>query len=82
MVPIKTEKFDGIYNAPKGGEGVIGGLPFWRGQYAGMKEVNSVWKLTEDERQQIANGGNILLHILGEPIPPVGLEVTDLKEVE
>lgn len=38
--------------------------------------VRSIWFLSKAEREFIADGGNIELEILTEPIPPVALNVT------
>jgi hypothetical protein len=41
--------------------------------------VESVWWLTPDEREAIANGANIMLTVQQEPLPPVRLEVTTVQ---
>lgn len=78
--PIRTRKTTGIYGAPRGLENEIGGLPFYR-QPAGIgdaTEVVSVWTFTQEERDYIARGANLVLGILGmEPIPPVSLSLRD-----
>lgn len=84
MVPVKTELFDGIYGAPKGLEGQVGGLPYYR-VYAGdlgANEIYSVWELTTEERQAIFDGANILLGQVGEPIRPVSMSITELRRVD
>lgn len=75
MEPIRTSKTTGIYGAPKGLEDTVGGLPYYREENDGFPMVYSVWTLTDAERAIIANGGNIVLGIMGEPIPPVSLNV-------
>jgi hypothetical protein len=84
VVPIKTERFDGIYGAPKNLEGDIGGLPYYReiNQYYETTEVFSVWEPTIEERVKIANGENILISQMSEPIRPMSVQVTQLKRVE
>lgn len=73
MTPITTKKTTGMYRAPKGRENEIGGLPFYR--EAGV--IYSVWELEDWERRAIAGGQNIILGIIGEPIPPVSLGITN-----
>lgn len=77
MRPIRTDETIGIYGAPKGMEDVVEGLPYWREKDSetGGNLIRSVWELDADEREAIALGGNVLLGILGEPIPPVQLQV-------
>lgn len=40
----------------------------------------SVWRLSDEERAQIAAGANIELGIYSEPIPPVSITVVDVAE--
>jgi hypothetical protein len=74
--PIKTSKTIGIYGAPRGHEDSIGGLPYWRAtnEYGGVT-VYSVWTFSEGERRAIAEGANLVLGILAEPIPPVSMSL-------
>lgn len=83
MKPITTEQTTGTYGAPRGLEAGIGGLPYYREfvKEYGANEVMSVWAFTDEERESIAGGANLLLGILGEPIPPVSLALTDQTEV-
>lgn len=83
MRPVKTKKFDGIYGAPKGLEAEIGGLPYYReiASDIGANEIFSVWEPSTIERAIIAAGGNILISQIGEPIRPMSVQTTDLKEV-
>jgi hypothetical protein len=84
MKPIKTERFDGVYGAPKNFEEEIGGLPYYRvaNEYFEVSEIFSVWEPTEEERRKIFEGSNILISQLGEPIRPMAVELTDLKRIE
>lgn len=77
MTPVRTEETVGIYGAPKGMEDVVSGLPYWRetDPETGLPLIRSVWTLDADEKEAIALGGNILLGIVGEPIPPVQIQV-------
>jgi hypothetical protein len=78
MKGIETEKTDINYKGPVSG---IGDLPCWR-QYDteyGVNVIYSVWEPSDEERKAIANGANIELGIVGEPIPPVSVNVTDQK---
>ena len=85
MKPIKTDQTTDTYGAPPGMHDAIGGLPFYREpvEVGGVltREVMSVWAFTDAERERIANGANVLLGILGEPIPPVSMSLTDQTEV-
>lgn len=42
---------------------------------AGAPVITSVWELTNEERQKIADGGTIELHVWGRGTPPVVLSV-------
>jgi hypothetical protein len=50
--------------------------------FDGAVAIHSVWTFSDEERERIAQGANIQMSILGEPIPPAWLEVTDEQEVE
>lgn len=83
MRPIKTTKYDGIYGAPRGYENEIGGLPYYRERNDfGGNTIYSVWTFDDGEREAIAKGYNIVLGIVGEPIPPVSIGITHLNEQE
>lgn len=84
MNPIKTERFDGVYGAPKNYTGdEIGGLPYFRERSNSLDTnvIFSVWKPTVIERAAIAAGANILVGQVSEPIRPMSVQITDLKEV-
>jgi len=78
MQPVKTPHTQGIYGAPPGLEDSIGGLPYWRVQneYGGTT-IYSVWRPSAEDREALAAGADLLLGIVGEPIPPVSLAVMD-----
>lgn len=82
MRPVRSSSFDGYYGAPRGLEDKIGGLPFFRenNEY-GSTTIYSVWEFTEAERKAIAAGEyNVLIGIVGEPIPPISVGLTTMKE--
>ena len=69
MKPIQTARSNLIYTSAD---------PGVRDLHAERVEPNlvrSVWRPTALEREQIASGANVELWIVGEPIPPVQLEV-------
>lgn len=76
MRPIWTKLTKGVYGAPPGRDADIDGLPYWRAanEFGGVT-VYSVWTFDEGERKAIAAGANLVLGILGEPIPPVSLSL-------
>jgi hypothetical protein len=49
------------------------------GELAGHHSMESVWVLSDSEREEIARGANISLMILGAVHPPVTLTVTRVK---
>lgn len=78
---IETENTNITY---KGG-GPVGDLPCERAvvnigteeEPQAARVIFSVWEPTEEERRLIAQGHNVRLGILTEPIPPVMLDVVD-----
>lgn len=42
----------------------------------GTPYIRSVWELTDDERQRVAEGHNICLTVIGQGTPPVQMQVT------
>lgn len=85
MKPIHTPRTTGIYGAPPGREGQVGGLPFYRDSaLPGVTAVYSVWTFSEREREWIAKGrANLVVGIVGmEPIPPISLSLQEGPWVE
>lgn len=77
MQPIKTANSNLVY---RGSPPDIVDLPCERAEiHGGLQDggtaIYSVWELTDEEREQIARGGNVKLGVFTEPIPPVSLEV-------
>lgn len=77
MRPIKTEETNIVFTPP---EGMLGCDPLPAKRVDGGHVV-TVWELTAAERQAIADGCNIELHVWLDPTPPVGLRVTNLTEI-
>lgn len=75
MKPVRTASSNFVYMGPTP---EIGDLHCERIR---VGEVRSVWTFTPDERRAIAEGANLQLDILTEPIPPVSLGLTDEKGV-
>jgi len=74
VIGLRTVKSNFTYKGPREG---IGDLPCERiddTEYG--RVVRSVWLISDEERAAIAAGANIELDIVGEPIPPVSLNVT------
>lgn len=44
-------------------------------QREALGRIRSIWWFTPAEREAIAAGANLSLRIMGEPIPPVSLEI-------
>lgn len=87
MRPIETKETTMNYAPPLGGEAVVGGLPCTRalevdlGNAMRVAGIYSIWEPTDAERREIAAGANLRLGIIGmEPIPPVSLGLSWLKE--
>ena len=69
MKPVRTASSNMVYVGPTPD---IGDLHCERLQ-PGM--VRSVWYLSRRDREAIANGANLSLTVLMEPIPPMGLNL-------
>lgn len=83
MRAVKTENSNHNFGPPEGTpEGEILDLPCeWvEDPNNGNRVVRSVWQISENERQMIANGANIQLDVwwIGA-FPPVVMSVTDEK---
>lgn len=51
-------------------------LSVWQGKDEdGQSRVISCWKLTKEELEIINKTGRVWLHVLGDTMPPVALEV-------
>lgn len=81
MKPVKTVNSSVVYrgggdtqdlNCDREAVGIDGRVFF---------AVSSVWEPSEEERRAIAEGANIKLYIYNEPIPPVGIGITNEEVV-
>ena len=70
MLPIRTDRSNFIYRSPRPDN------PDMPGERIVPGHIRSVWELTETERADIFQGGNIELNIFAERIPPVSLNLT------
>jgi hypothetical protein len=71
MTPVRTASSNLVYRGP---------TPEIRDLHCQREapgRIRSVWWFTPAEREAIAAGANLRLVILGEPIPPVSLGITD-----
>lgn len=69
MKPVRTASSNLVYTGPTP---EIGDLHCER---LAPGRIRSVWWFTPEERRLIAAGANLSLTILGEPIPPVSLQL-------
>lgn len=74
MKPIRTLQTNFTFLHPGGGD------PLPCSKTSDGRTI-SVWAPTDKERQQIAAGENIELHIWMQPPPPVGFNITRATEV-
>ncbi len=76
MKPVRTLYSNHNFGPPPGHEGVIDDLPCQIVEEPGFKEIRSVWELSQQDRDAIANGCNLVLGIgwIGA-FPPVSLGV-------
>ena len=70
MLPIRTNRSTFIYRSPSPHS------PDMPVERIEPGRIRSVWELTETERADIFQRGNIELNIFVEPIPPVSLNLT------
>lgn len=75
MIPIRTAASNFVYRGPTPDIGDA-----WV-ERRGRHNVHMVWHPSEAERAAIAAGASIELGIYAEPIPPVSLNVTGLREI-
>lgn len=68
MNPVTRRDHNFVYEGPSPD---VGDLSCYRE----LGEVWSHWKPTEEELEQLVDGGHVALGLFHEPIPPVSLEV-------
>lgn len=82
MRPVRTAASNMVYTGPTED---IGDLHCerraWREDIPNVNVIHSVWYLDPKEREAIANGANIGLDIVGEPIPPSRIYVVQEEGV-
>lgn len=85
MKPIRTPLCNTVDMPPRGSVGVAP-LPSWRETNEhGVTAVFSVWEPTDQEREWIARGSNILVGVFSDPTPPVSLGIvigSDFERIE
>lgn len=69
MKPVRTADSNFVYTGP------TPDIADLHCQREGGGVVRSIWWFTPAEREAIAAGANLSLRIMGEPIPPVQLEI-------
>lgn len=81
MKPIRTPLCTGVDLGPPGSD--ILPLPSWRETNEhGVTAVFSVWQPTELERKWLANGGNVLVGVFQDPLPPISLGIVTGPDFE
>lgn len=75
MRPRRTPTTDRVFRLLGGTED--NDLWVRTGSTDGQPWLESVWDFTDEERAQIAAGGNIVLRSWGSGTPPVAMYVTD-----
>lgn len=75
MKPVRTASSNLVYMGPTPD---IGDLHCER---EAPGQIRSIWWFTPAERKAIADGANLSLTILREPIPPVALHVTSAQGI-
>lgn len=78
MIPIKTYYSNIIFSA-EGCKGLYGTLIH---NINGSVEIETCWKLSEEELKHIALTGCIYLYTMGRWIPPLMLSITSKVDTE
>ena len=79
MRPIKTENTNLILKAPSGKEKEVEDLPVTKLTFDnGSKAIESCWKLSPKELEQINKTGVIYFACMGENHPPILLSTNSL----
>ncbi len=78
MFPIRTYYANITFSAG-GCKDLPGALTY---NEDGVPEIETCWKLSEEELEHIRHTGRIYLYTMGERIPPVMLSVTSKIEAD
>lgn len=78
MRPRRLPGYEGVFRLQGGNED--NDLFVKRGTKDGVPFSDSVWELTENEREIVANGGTVELRVYGVGHPPVSLVVGESVE--
>lgn len=78
MRPIQHESSNGILTAPAGWNQnvhAIDAVPITRGTVGAHPVISTYWQPTREERDLIADGKGIVVHVLASVMPPVAVSV-------
>lgn len=77
MTPVKPTDANCVLMPPKGHEDTVVPLHVYRYKdpETGVTQVYSLWEPTEKERLMLLSGLPVMLCIVGEHFPPVGVTV-------
>lgn len=79
MKPERHPSNTRVLNAPKGWDQdtlPVDALPITDTALEGVPCVASFWRPDADELAALAAGGMVMLHVIGQTMPPVALGVT------
>lgn len=74
MEKFKHPLCNTFLGAPTGQEGEVNTLPIMRGTFNGVECVRSFWRPTFDELSHLANGGCVVLTVLGKTHAPLRVD--------
>lgn len=80
MRPIKTEHTNAVLKAPKEGTSIVD-LPITRLELSdGINAVESCWKLSKEDLEEVQKTGKIYFVCIGDTHPPILLSTKSQLE--
>ncbi len=81
MKPIETEHTNSILKAPPGQENEVMDLPITRLNFDdGTRGVESCWKLSKEELDEVMRTGKVYFTCMGDTHPPILLTTKSLLD--
>lgn len=80
MEPIETKSTNLVLKAPEGQEKDVKDLPVARFQWCNYPAIESCWKLSPEELEEVKKTGVIYFDCIGMTHPPICISATSIAE--
>lgn len=76
-IPLEPDEYEVVMVPAQGDEGRVAPLTVIRTKIGHLSE----WSFTDEEREAIAEGANLNMHVMGRRLPPIALWIQGIVPV-